>query len=85
MFCTGNEAYAENWAFQRSYFTHALTEETAAITPEPYYRSAYRTPTKYNNDGVSVRSTYRVNRLFLQSGNSRDSQYIFEGSVEVRP
>ncbi|TWT61963.1 hypothetical protein Pan54_27010 [Rubinisphaera italica] len=78
-------ATAENWAFQRSYYSHALTPEVAAVTPEPYYRSAYRTPYKSIYPGMTVRSSFRINRLQLQSGLSRDSQYIYEGTVEFRP
>ncbi|HCS54259.1 hypothetical protein [Rubinisphaera sp.] len=78
-------AKAEDWAFQRSYYSHALTPEVAAVTPEPYYRSAYRTPYKSIYPGGTVRSSFRINRLHLQSGFSRDSQYIYEGTVEFRP
>jgi len=78
-------AHAENWAFQRSYYTHALTPEVAAVTPEPYYRSAYRIPTRSVYPGTTVRSSFRFNRIQLNSGRNFDTQYIYEGTVEVRP
>lgn len=82
---TTSKADAEDWAFRRSYYSHALTPEVARVTPEPHYRSAYRVPHKNQYPGYTVRSSFRINRVQLQSGHSRDSQYIYEGSVEFRP
>jgi len=68
---------AEDWMFRRSYFSHELPPSIAARYPRPASRSAYRIPYA-RGDGFAVRGGYRINRIYLQSGNSTDTTYIYE-------
>lgn len=83
--CLSAESFAEDWAFRRSYFTHQLSPEVAATVPMPTSRSAYRIPTRPYNTGGTVRWSWRSNHINLGSGSNRDSQFLWERSVEFRP
>ena len=63
--------------FRRSYYSHELPPSVAARYPRPRSRSAYRIPYA-RGAGFAVRGGYRLNRIYLQSGNSTDTTYIYE-------
>ncbi len=73
---------ASDWAFRRSYFSHAPGAYLAEV-PQPHSRSAYRVP--YAPEGIAVRGIYRYDNVFLRSGNSVERTLIWEGSLNVRP
>lgn len=76
---------AEDWAFRRSYYSHDLEGEFFAHAPLPVSRSAYRIPYVPNYPGATVYSSWRLNRVQLRSGSGVDTQYLWQGTVEIRP
>ncbi|WP_291173244.1 hypothetical protein [Gimesia sp.] len=66
-------AEADNWAFNRSYYSHDLPPEVAAQYPRPESRSAYRTPELATTPGFALRGARRWNYVRLYSGNSYDT------------
>lgn len=82
---SASDLQAENWAFQRSYYSHHLPPEVAQNLPFPESRSAYRVAYKPFYPGITVRSSFRFNRIQLRSGSNFDTQYIFEGHVQFEP
>lgn len=81
---TAQSAQAGEWRFRRSYFTHAVPEQLRAQYPLPQSRSAYRRAVVGNLPGFSVQGGYRINRIFIRSGDSTDTTIIREGWFRVR-
>ncbi len=65
-------AVADDWMFGRSYYSHRVPEELQDAYPRPVSRSAYRRPYLGTTPGFSISGGYRINRIFLRSGNSTD-------------
>ncbi|GAB4142788.1 MAG: hypothetical protein Tsb009_13380 [Planctomycetaceae bacterium] len=79
-----DDVHAGDWRFQRSYYTHAVPEHLQQQYPLPESRSAYRPAVVGNLPGFSIQGGYRLNRIFLRSGNSTDLTIIREGWYRVR-
>lgn len=77
-------ANAGDWIFRRSYYSHAVPPHLRARYPLPHSRSGYRRALIGTLPGFSVQGGYRINRIFLQSGNSSDLTIIREGWFRVR-
>lgn len=84
--CAGasQAAYAEDWMFRRSYYSHEVPEGLRGRYPRPESRSAYRRAT-IGGRGFAVRSGHRFNRIILQSGLSTDVMIIREDWSQFRP
>ena len=79
-------AQPTHWMFQRSYYSHELSEEQWSDPNLPTTPWAYRTPVTGANPGFAVQSRYRVNTFVLRNGrNSFDVQVRRSGGVEIQP
>ena len=76
---------ASEWMFQQSYFSHNLPKEVAEVYPQPESRYAYRRAYANFAPGVSIRGTYRYNRIFLRNGNSTDVTVFQEDWFQFQP
>lgn len=76
---------ADGWMFRRSYYSHEVPAEVQAQLPLPESRSAYRPAVTGFGPGFAIRGGYRINRIFLQSGQSTDLTVIRQGWFDVRP
>lgn len=85
LFVSPVEVRAERWMFRRSYFSHIVPAELQRVSPRPNSRSAYRRALVGTSPGFSVQGGYRINRIFLRSGNSTDLTVIREDWVRYRP
>jgi hypothetical protein len=79
------ETRASEWMFRRSYYSHNLPPEYAAHFPRPRSLSAYRRPYVGTGPGFAVRGGYRINRVFLRSGNSTDTTILYESWFQFLP
>ena len=75
---------AEDWMFNRSYYSHHVPAEIAAQYPRPESRSAYRKPYVGTQPGFAVRGGYRTRVMRMQSGNSYDTTIFREGWFDYR-
>ncbi len=85
-------ASANDWMFRRSYYSHALVDQSAdapaeqgSMFPQPVPRSAYRPAHAQIGPGFAVRGHYRYNVYRLWSGRSLDTtifrEFSFEGTA----
>lgn len=80
----GPPAPPRDWRFRQSYFTHEMPREMQSRYPLPQSRSAYRPAYVGHLPGFSVQGGFRVNRIQINSGNSSDSTYLYEGWFRSR-
>ena len=76
---------ADGWMFRRSYFSHELPREVAETLPRPESRSAYRPAVVNYGPGFAIRGGYRINRIFIRSGQSTDLTVIRQDWFDIRP
>lgn len=76
---------AENWMFNRSYYSHQLPPEVAARYPRPQSRSAYRVPELATTPGFALRGARRWNYVRLYAGNSYDTTILRSDTFNVVP
>ncbi len=74
---------AEGWMFRRSYYSHAVPPQAGLPLPES--RSAYRPAAVHYTPGFAVRGGFRINRIFIRSGQSTDLTVIRQDWFDVRP
>ena len=75
----------EHWTNFPSYFSHAVAAEQIPHHPVPIARAAYRPAAVSPYPGFSVRSGFRINRVTIRSGASRDTTVLGGAFLEVRP
>ena len=75
----------ERWMAYPSYYSHAVAAEYLPLHPVPVVRAAYRPAVVSPYPGFSVRSGYRVNRVTIRSGSSRDTTVLGGAFFEARP
>lgn len=80
----GTPTDASNWLFQRSYYSHRITQAEASTFPRPNHRSAYRRPVYDSSPGFAIRGGHRYNRFQLRSGSSTDVTIFREDWVQER-
>ena len=78
-------ALASDWMFRRSYFSHKISRADAKRFPRPRSRSAYRRAVTNFQPGFAIRGGYRINRIFMRSGNSTDLTILREDWYDLRP
>ena len=76
-------AEADNWMFNRSYYSHQLPPEIAAQYPRPQSRSAYRLPELATTPGFALKGARRWNYVRLYNGNSYDNTILRSDSFDV--
>jgi len=82
---SGQPVQAENWMYNRSYYSHQLPPEVAANYPRPQSRSAYRVPELATTPGFALRGARRWNYVRLYSGNSYDTTILRSDTFNVVP
>jgi len=76
---------ADGWMFRRSYDSHDVPPEVADSFPRPESRSAYRPARVSYGPGFAIRGGYRINRIFMRSGQSTDLTVIRQDWFDIRP
>ena len=76
-------AEADNWMFNRSYYSHQLPPEVAAQYPRPQSRSAYRLPELATTPGFALKGARRWNYVRLYNGNSYDYTILRSDTFDV--
>ncbi|QDV52522.1 hypothetical protein [Gimesia fumaroli] len=78
-----SRAEAENWMFNRSYYSHQLPPEVAARYPRPESRSAYRLPQLATTPGFALKGARRWNYVRLYNGSSYDTTILRSDTFDV--
>lgn len=82
---SSQQVQAENWMYNRSYYSHQLPPEVAARYPRPQSRSAYRVPELATTPGFAIRGARRWNYVRLYAGNSYDTTILRSDTFNVVP
>lgn len=76
---------SSDWVFRRSYFSHDVPPELAAVYPTPVSYSAYRPAIVSPYPGFAINGVRRFNRVLIQSGNSLDYTIQRSDSFRIQP
>ncbi len=83
-FSLGNQrAEAENWMFNRSYYSHQLPPEVAERYPRPQSRSAYRLPQLATTPGFALKGARRWNYVRMFNGSGYDTTILRSDTFDV--
>ena len=83
-FSLGNQqAEAESWMFNRSYYSHQLPPEVAERYPRPQSRSAYRLPELATTPGFAIKGARRWNYVRMFNGNGFDTTILRSDTFDV--
>lgn len=78
-----SRAEAENWMFNRSYYSHQLPPEVAARYPRPESRSAYRLPELATTPGFALKGSRRWNYVRMYNGSGYDTTILRSDTFDV--
>lgn len=79
----GQRAWADDWMFRRSYFSHVQPPGAEQDPALPQSRSAYRTA--YYRPAIGFRSSFRINNNIIRNGARYDWTRQTEGWIEPLP
>lgn len=79
---TGNVARAEDWMYERSWFTHRIDPGYDPNVVLPKSRSAYRTAYYYEDPSLRVRGQYRINNRVIYNGPRSDRTITYDAWIQ---